>query len=169
MSRKVSAVINGGNWIYPSEDSLSSVQYPIKTPLVLELFQQLSEKEKTTERQGGISYHLHGPRYLEVEITEGELRILTLKNKKESAFESRVDFECNYTIGDLARKNDFGCYGEREFDSFASRLEVSSDSLSIFVTSVLLQEFLKNGNDNLLEEIVFRNATIPEIESIGRW
>ena len=36
--------INCGNWIFPSEDSSSSVQYPISYPLVLEFFQQKKGK-----------------------------------------------------------------------------------------------------------------------------
>jgi len=169
MGDNVIGKVNCGNWVYPSKDSFSSVQYPIEVPLVLELFQQLDDKSKTTVKKGGICHHLHGPRYLEVEITPEKLKILTLKNKQESAFELKVGFECNYAVNDLARKDDFRCYGDCQFTSLASTLKSSSDNLSIFTASVLLQEYLRNGNNNFPKEIVFREATIPEIESIGAW
>ncbi len=145
-----------GDWIYPAKDSSTRVQYPIDWPVVAEIFLPSSEVGKQVSQQGGISHHLRGPRYLEVSVDEllNKIKIEALKNKSEELFVQRIDFELRFDPTALTRSRGVPSGG-------------SSDYNALFFSDVLLQAHI--GGKPLPEQIVFRKASMPEVESLGRW
>jgi hypothetical protein len=85
--------VSCGDWVYPSRDSSASVKYDIDFPLVAMIYRPKSDINKPLERSGRIDFHLTGPRYLSCEIVSGKavtdhsLKVLSLKNEREEAFE----------------------------------------------------------------------------------
>src|ERR1700749_2230078 len=149
--------VSCGDWIYPSKDSSSHVQYPIDFPLGAEIFLPKERIGKTVSSRGPIDRHLTGPRYLEVTIND-ELSIITIncmKNREEELFSQKILYEISFCLADLPRVG-----GELpQGDDWQGN--------GVFFTSVLLAAHLSNRP--LPEGITFRNAMIPEIESLGTW
>ena len=161
--------IKCGDWIFPAKDSISSVQYPIDTPLTLILYPTAGELHKPNLKRGDIPSHLNGYRRMHCRLAPKlqTLALVRLTNDAEPEWEQNVQglspFQFDYET--LARNSQF---------NWQSNIKNNGEQMwAVFVTSVLLQHYLSDGlakrdkwgNDKLY----FRHATYPEIESIGRW
>lgn len=183
-------VINCGDWIYPNHESTSGVQYGINLPLVLMLYHQQKEGEqREISKKSHIEHHLNGPRYITVEITSNQLTICALHNASEIDFKRDINWSCKYDAKSLDRLDhvihDFdiddlldldldietdGHDDDQELFSKISKKTADNQlSLSILVTSILLQHYTTTKDSEFPEGISFRFATIPEIESLGKW
>ena len=191
MSEKTSSftgVINCGDWIFPNHESIAGVQYNINLPLVLMLFHQQKEGEqREISKKREIEHHLNGPRYITVEVTAKQLTISALHNANEIDFKRDINWSCSYDIDSLDRLDhiipirdidnllniDLDAAEDdsntRLFDKISERTADDKMSLSILVTSILLQHFTTTQESGFPEGISFRRATIPEIESLGKW
>jgi hypothetical protein len=152
----VSFRVKCGDWIYPSRDSGSGVQYPIDKPLVAEILLSSEKRGERVSARSGILFHLNGPRFLELKLDEERsvLKIVSMGNAYEESFSKSIGFEYKFELGNLSRVRDLP-------DG------TDPDRCAIFFTSVLLQAYL--GKTALPTGISFRKATIPEIESLGKW
>ncbi len=170
--QKVGFDVDCGDWIYPSRDSTARTKYDIDFPLVALIFAMKNRVLVPVDSHSGISYHLNSPRYLCCEIISGKavtdhaLRIVKMKNRHEEEFKKKIDVEVQFDPRSLNRADELWPNGFENSYENSSRLK-DEDWWSILFASILLQAHLA-GRD-LPDGITFRNAIVPEIESIGRW
>ena len=171
LSQKKDACIDGevkcGDWIYPSDGSLTGISYNIYFPLVLELFLQRTGVGRKISKSGNIGLHLDGPRYIVVKVTKDVLSIVFMGNKKEQNYRESINWSCRFEVETLARLGDIGIYDFNKFEESFEDISKSSEKLAILFTSILLQ--VHGKKTGFPKGITFRKATIPEIESLGRW
>jgi len=171
---KVEFEINCGDWIYPSRDSSTKVQYDINFPLVALIFVTKKRAENNVENARNIGYHLTGPRYLTCEIISGRvvgghaLKIIALKNFEEEDFEKPIGAEIQFDARALCRGSELWPHAFSNSFSNETKLK-DTDWWSILFSSVILQAHINNRDRELPEGIIFREARIPEIEALGRW
>ncbi len=159
--------IQCGDWLYPSKDSNSRVPYPIDKPLVLMLFPTEGVHHTVDPRSGDISSHLRNSRRLHctIDLKSDVLTLRKLTNDQEPDFEhdlSTLNLGFLFNRSTLARKSDF------TLDDFSRN---SCANLSVLVSSILLQDYVAAPDLDwgIPNRLYFRDATYPEIESIGRW
>jgi hypothetical protein len=145
-----------GDWIYPAKDSLSRIRYPIDHPMVAEIFLPLSEAGKRVSGESRVSAHLRGPRYLECSLRDDQkaIRLVNLRSREEPLFSLSVKVEIKFDPNNLPR-----------ISSIPDGTSYWDDQ--VLFASVILQAHL--SKIQLPKGITFRKASIPEIESIGRW
>jgi hypothetical protein len=157
-----------GDWIYPSKDSTSRVQYSIASPLTLILFSTKGPAHKPDLHRGDVASHFGQSRRLHCTVNLNTfpptLSFIKLTNDQEPEFVrelSNLVFEFNSDA--LDRRDDFNLS--------EGNLANSEVRWSICVASILLQHRMNfsTGTWGCGDELFFRSATIPEIESIGRW
>ncbi|HMO78944.1 MAG TPA: hypothetical protein PJ997_01965 [Candidatus Paceibacterota bacterium] len=164
--------VNCGDWIYPSKDSSCGVQYPLSYAWVVEIFVPTKDKRKKISPLSGIKNHLSGPRFLEIRIVDhNSLIVEYLKNHHEEDFSRTIDFTLKFNPATLARSDFLWPFGFERTPTecvFSAPLGINqNDWNAVFFTSILLQTKLKGRP--LPAGINFRDATIPEIESLGSW
>jgi hypothetical protein len=124
---------------------------------------------------GGISYHFHGPRFVNIELTENKLTLVSVKNTGEETFSIDLDWSCDYNITNLDRIKDIFTAETGLIEAFKYHYinkkeeEINKDKLSILITSILLQQYVKDKKTKFPKGMKFRKLTIAEIESIGSW
>lgn len=174
--RYVDFSVRCGDWVYPSRDSTGPVQYPVDYPLVLVLFSTFKGKHKVNLRRGDIDSHLSNCRrlHLTLDADTNTLSFKKLTNDQEPDFEMSVaQFSpIKFDPETLAR-------GEQLYLGRGQYERNDAQRLSVLVTSILLQHFLAamedtawdlaGYNEQFMNDLYFRKATVPEIESIGRW
>lgn len=157
-----------GDWIYPSRNSSTGVTYPVDTPLVAEIFLPNERGGKDVSKSSLIIEHLHGPRFLDVHISnENVMAILSLRSKAEKMFLKEINQDIPFDPATLARERSLWQNGKYEGRMIKKVKRKDYEWNAIFFTSILLQAYL--GGVELPEGILFRNATIPEIEALGGW
>ncbi|OGI76333.1 hypothetical protein A3C57_00940 [Candidatus Nomurabacteria bacterium RIFCSPHIGHO2_02_FULL_33_12] len=157
-----------GDWIYPSRDSSTKINYPIDIPLVAEIYPRSDRKGKMVSESGMIKEHLNSSRFLKLHLrTDNILCILSLHNETESMFLKEINEDISFDRETLARPNSLWYDGKYPGKIIKHKNREENEWNSIFFTSILLQVFM--AGEKLPNGISFRNATIPEIESLGRW
>lgn len=167
--------IKCGDWLYPCKDSGSGVSYKIEKTLALNLFSPAREKFSCNKATGHYSHHLNSDRVLncELDLKNNKLFLNTVTHSTESEFIINVGVQISFDPNTLDRVSEL----TSNYKVFIGRGDFEC---SVFVTAVLLQHYLCVNNDGFDEflpglsfenrtRIYFREATIPEIESIGRW
>lgn len=174
-NRVLKTHVQCGNWIYPYSESRSVVKYSIKKPIILSLFEQEVDKKQKITAHGGIGYHLHGPRYVNIKLTENKLTIVSMENSQEEAFCKNLNWSCKYDITKLDRIKDIFQSETDLIKAFKyhyinkKEKDINKDKLSILITSILLQQYVKDKKTKFPKGLKFRKLTIAEIESIGGW
>lgn len=185
-----------GDWIYPSKDSTSGVAYSVDVPVVAEIFPTCAITNVASK--GGIDYHLNSPRFIEIDLLRVasidveafntyHFNIRCIKNKYEPLFEKELNITIPLGTFDDIEKLDRYTYlannkycGDNDVH-LHSLLSKQGYGPSIFFTSALLKFATSSGlfkdntvwsifSPNVPElDIKIRKASIPEIESLGKW
>lgn len=173
-NKQIVEQISCGDWIYPSRDSRSGLQYPIDKPLVVSIFQELPYRTVVSPKSDILSHLCESNKITFCVQEEGgrfQMEVSVTFNFNP------ISFTIPFSPKSLARpqhiwtnKNGRYLHGLKFHDQRIRKSvedPAKEEPCAIFFTSVLLQAYL-NGIE-LPDGIAFREASPIEIEALGRW